>query len=401
MVDDKARRRGAIDGIATGDETVDNDATLPEAMDGRFPFDVGTTELAGDPSAMEPVEFVAESEVTDDFEATGSLYQVDVNQRYVCLVCGQFGHEITPACGHDSVHNFPVLTPERLRVGREKGCVLDGRYLIRERLSQSRQAIVVDAAQVHLGRNVVVKFVAPGHVPTGAAAQRLKREAAQTAGLRHDRIVQVFDFGVDHGQLPYLAMEKLDGLSLQDVLRRQSRLPEHQVIMLGVQVCDALSYIHAEGIIHRDMKPSNIWCLKSSKTEVDIKLLDFGLCKALSKENPSRAITGPGRIVGTPNYMAPEQCRGENLDERADIYSLGCVLWEALTGQRMVRGRTPLDSLMMHINEPASPPSKLGVSVSATLEQAIMKALNKAPSDRWASADDMKSALAACSYLSR
>ncbi len=397
MVDKKTGSDTDANDIIQGVDNLDNDETLPEAMDGRFPFEVALKATVGEICVSESHEFINEPDCVDDSETTDSLHRLDINERYVCLMCGQLGNQGNPNCGHEATYSYPVLTPERLRVGREKGCVLDGRYLIRGRLSQSQQAIVVDAAQVHLGRNVVVKFVAPGHVPTGSAAQRLQREAAQTAGLVHRRIVQVLDFGVDHGQLPYLAMEKLDGESLQDLLRREGSLSQSVVKKLGLQVCDALKFIHAEGIIHRDMKPSNIWCLENADAAIDIKLLDFGLCKALANENPSRAITGPGRIVGTPNYMAPEQCRGESLDERADIYSLGCVLWEALTGRRMVRGRTPLDSLMTHINEPTSPPSQLGITVCAGFEAAIMKALHKTPELRWSSADEMRLALLNCS----
>ena len=145
--------------------------------------------------------------------------------------------------------------------------------------------------------------------------------------------------------------------------------------------------------MHRDMKPSNVWCQETADGSLDIKLLDFGLCKALTESGLAKSLTEPGSIVGTPNYMAPEQSRGESLDERADLYSLGCTLWEACTGRPLVRGRSLLDCLTKHNGRKHPNPSSIEPSVSSGLESVIMKALHRERHQRWQSAQAMNDAL--------
>ena len=165
----------------------------------------------------------------------------------VCLLCGSVAHGSELFCEHDGEPLRDTLTPFHIQQSRERGTVLDGRYLLGDRLSVSRHAVVVAARHVHLAKDVVLKFLSPGCVSSGAAAQRLRREAIETARLRHDRIVEVLDFGVDHGNLPYLVMERLNGQCLEGHLTQRGRLTCIEVASLGAQICEALAYIHGSG----------------------------------------------------------------------------------------------------------------------------------------------------------
>ena len=200
------------------------------------------------------------------------------------------------------------------------------------------------------------------------------------------------DFGIDHGELPYLAMERLAGEALTERLSR-TPMASHDVIEMGKQICQALHCIHQQGIIHRDLKPSNVWLQNTSSTDVYVKLLDFGLCKVLPNGRKATRQSSKERIVGTPKYMSPEQTRGENIDQRTDLYSLGCILWEALTGRPFVRGRTTLDVMRQHGGGEVQPPSNYALDVHPGLEITILKALEKDRDRRWFDGSSMYEAL--------
>ena len=224
--------------------------------------------------------------------------------------------------------------------------ILGGRYRLGEPLGRGGMSVVWRAHDESLGREVAVKAVDLTGPDRDAAATRFEREARATARLNHPNIVTVYDYGVD-GDTAYIAMELLEGPTLSERIREEGPLPVGEVRALGESVCAALAAAHLSGVVHRDIKPNNI----AFAADGTPKVLDFGINQALDDATPS--LTKTNMIVGTAEYLSPEQTTGARVDERADIYALGCVLYAALTGHPPFQGPTPVSVLMKHVNEPA------------------------------------------------
>jgi len=367
----------------------DGDTTLPDPMDAKFLFTEVLHVAGTDSTASQNILNLDAKEVPEN----RGVRKTNRAHTGVCLTCGKFFEDGLPFCRDDGQRVIPILTPQCLVEGRESGRVLDGRYLIGKRLSQSHHAIVVEAKQVHLDRQVVIKFIDPACAPTGPAAQSLHHEAFQIAGLDHPRIVRVLDFGIDHGQLPYLVMERLYGRSLADILDTQGPLSDEVVLALGIQICKALSYLHGRGITHRAMHPTNIWCVRTDDGHLNIKLLDFGFCQSLNTAADSNTQAPSTELMGVPTYMSPEQQAGGSVDERTDIYSLGVLLWEALTGHVMVQTEDAGLNLTAVKPQSSTRPVGLRTSLSTPLETVLKVALESHPERRWRSAQTMAQAL--------
>jgi WD40 repeat protein/tRNA A-37 threonylcarbamoyl transferase component Bud32 len=254
-------------------------------------------------------------------------------------------------------------------------------------LGQGGMGIVYEAEDVRLRRRVALKVVRPDRAEREARA-RFLREAQQLASIRHDNIVTIYDVGEERGA-PFLAMELLEGRSLESWLRQGARPGPAQVARIGRQVAEALAAAHARGLIHRDVKPANLWLEPVGGGR--IKVLDFGLAVGTGDAR----ITQAGTIVGTPRYMAPEQARGGAVDARADLFSLGCVLYEMCTGAHAFPGKEPLEVLSALANHEPAPPHVHRAEVPAALSGLVMQLLSKRPEGRPASAREVVSALAA------
>jgi serine/threonine protein kinase len=250
-----------------------------------------------------------------------------------------------------------------------------GGYDLTEELGMGGMATVYKAYQPKLERSVAVKVLDPAFITDDSdVLARFRREAKAIAALQHPNILTVYDYGEEEG-LAYIVMEYVEGGTLKDRLKGEAFEPQ-RAIGLSIGVGRALAFAHDQGIIHRDVKPANILLPRE-----DWPLLaDFGLVKL---QQAHRALTQAGMILGTPDYTSPEQALGETADHRADIYALGVVLYEMITGQLPFKAEKAFDVLLMHINEPPPKPTTIAPSSPEIVEDIILKALAKAPAERY------------------
>jgi serine/threonine-protein kinase len=263
-----------------------------------------------------------------------------------------------------------------------------GKYRVLEALGRGGMAQVYRGYHPQLDRYVAIKVLRADLVDDETFLKRFRHEAHAVSGLRHANIVQVFDFDVQDDYY-YMVMELLEGDTLRARLNeyrlRKERMPLREIARVLMDVLSGLEYAHSEGIIHRDLKPANIMLTKKGQAV----LTDFGIAQILG----STQITASGALMGTLNYMAPEQGLEGRCDARSDIYSLGIVLYEMLTGYTPFDADTPLAILMKHLNDPLPLPSQLDPDLPPSLEQVVLKALAKSPADRFQSAKEMAAAL--------
>jgi serine/threonine protein kinase len=276
------------------------------------------------------------------------------------------------------------------------GTILGGRYLVGERIGQGGMGTVYTGTQIDLGRRVAIKVLLPELTADAEMAGRFEREAKAAAGLGHPNIVQVTDYGAAPGEPAFLVMELLSGRSLAQVIETEGRLSPTRVAFIASQVLSALEMAHAAGIVHRDIKPDNVFLTSVAGVEDVVKVLDFGVAKLLGPVDaagPTAVMTTVGGLLGTPHYMAPEQARGLEVDPRTDVYAVGACMYRALTGRLPLEAHS-LNALLFAIAEQAPiPVHKLRGEVDLALSQVIERALAKKPDDRFATAADMRRAL--------
>lgn len=273
-----------------------------------------------------------------------------------------------------------------------------GHYLVLEFLQKGGMGEVYKARDTRLDRTVAIKFLPEACAADRQALGRFQREARAASALNHPRICTIHDVG-DYQGRPFFVMELLEGQSLRDRIA-SAPLSIPALIDLAMQICDALRAAHAKGIVHRDIKPANIFVTANSQ----IKILDFGLAKLITDPRPpaatitmgetsttvtSATITRPGSLMGTPKYLSPEQARGEEVDARTDIFSLGVVLYEMATGRPAFRGRTSGELVGAILHDTPVRPSALNPAVPPGLERIISKALAKERTARYQSAEDL------------
>ena len=258
--------------------------------------------------------------------------------------------------------------------------LLAGRYELIEKIGEGGMAVVYKARCRLLNRYVAIKILRPEFTKDVQFVENFKRESQAAAGLQHPNIVSVYDVGKE-GNIHFIVMELIDGRPLSDIIEERAPMDYKTSIELIKQVASALSVAHRNHIIHRDVKPHNIMITKDGMA----KLADFGIAKAVSD---STLATETSKVIGSVHYFSPEQARGAYVDERSDIYSLGIVLYEMLTGQVPFDGDNPVQVALMHINEEITPPSELVPGIPPALEKLVMKATDKYQSNRYKSADE-------------
>lgn len=258
--------------------------------------------------------------------------------------------------------------------------LLAGRYELIEKIGEGGMAVVYKARCRLLNRYVAIKILRPEFTKDAQFVENFKRESQAAAGLQHPNIVSVYDVGKE-GNIHFIVMELIDGRPLSDIIQERAPMDYKTSIELIKQVASALSVAHRNHIIHRDVKPHNIMITKDGMA----KLADFGIAKAVSD---STLVTETSKVIGSVHYFSPEQARGAYVDERSDIYSLGIVLYEMLTGQVPFDGDNPVQVALMHINDEITPPSELVPGIPPALEKLVMKATDKYQSNRYKSADE-------------
>src|SRR4029450_828361 len=268
-----------------------------------------------------------------------------------------------------------------------EGPTLDGRYQLGSLLGVGGMARVYLATDRLLGRQVAVKVLSPPYAQDPVFVERFRREARSAARLSHPNIVAVFDSGSDADQHS-LVMEYVAGQSLAELLARQGRLAPRRAAELAVEVCAALAAAHAQGLVHRDVKPANVLVGDDGQ----VKVTDFGIVKAAA----ATTLTGTGTVLGTAAYLSPEQAQGGPVDARSDLYSLGCVLYELLCGTQASGPGAPSPPVAVappHLHQPPEPPSAHNPQVDPALEAVVLTALAKDPAQRHQSAIELQHAL--------
>jgi beta-lactam-binding protein with PASTA domain/tRNA A-37 threonylcarbamoyl transferase component Bud32 len=264
-----------------------------------------------------------------------------------------------------------------------------GRYELDGVLGRGGMAEVRRAVDRRLGRPVAVKQLRTDLATDPTFQARFRREAQSAAGLNHPTIVAVYDTGEEPDprtgiSIPYIVMELVEGSTLRDVLRDGRKILPERALELTQGVLDALSYSHKAGIIHRDIKPANVMLTPTG----GVKVMDFGIARAVA--DTSATMTQTAAVIGTAQYLSPEQARGETVDARSDIYSAGCLLYELLVGRPPFIGESPVSVAYQHVREAPVPPSQLDPVITPDIDAITLKALAKDPADRYQSAREMK-----------
>ena len=263
------------------------------------------------------------------------------------------------------------------------GELFDGRYQILRKLGTGGMANVYLAEDQELGRRVAIKILDDRHANDEQFVERFRREAKNAAALSHPNIVSIYDRGEAEGTY-YIAMEYLDGRTLKELILSRGDAPVAVVVEYARQILSALRFAHRHGIVHRDIKPHNVLV----DGEGRVKVTDFGIARAGTSQ-----MTEVGSIVGTAQYLSPEQARGGEVDQRSDLYSLGVLMYEMLTGTVPFNGDTPVEIAMKHLSQTPEPPSARRPDVPRELDMVVMRALAKDPEDRYQSADEMEADL--------
>jgi serine/threonine protein kinase/CheY-like chemotaxis protein len=265
------------------------------------------------------------------------------------------------------------------------GIILDEKYELVELLGGGGTGVVYKANHTMLNSFVAVKMLFPHMVSRQLAVRRFHQEARATASLSHPNILKVSDFGTGEQGQPYLVMEYLQGVSLSEMLEAEGDLPPYLAVEIIMQAAAGLLHAHNKDVVHRDIKPSNLMIVGKVPERFTVKIVDFGLAKPSRQDDRLSKITVTGEVFGSPSYMSPEQCRGETVDHRADIYSLGCVLFEALTGRPPFVGKDPIDTIFQHV-APTPPVFKIDGSnqrLVDQMEKIIMMSLAKDRDQRY------------------
>jgi serine/threonine protein kinase len=268
-------------------------------------------------------------------------------------------------------------------LGRE----LEGRYTILQKLGQGGMGAVYRASQHSVGRDVAVKVVTPSLVSNSEVIKRFLRECKLASRLSHPNAIGVLDFGQTSDGVFFLVMELVSGRTLDDVMESEKKLRPDRVIRIGMQICDALEGAHGMNIVHRDLKPSNVMLLASGRDMV--KVLDFGLAKSLAPDSTQSTMTNAGALMGTPAFMPPELATGQPCDGRADLYSLGCMLYYMGSGRLPFYSDSIHELVAKHATDPAPPMN----GVPAALAVVVDRMLLKDPAERFQSAAANREAL--------
>jgi len=312
-----------------------------------------------------------------------------------CPSCDQHFDDDLDLCPEHGLKLLRLLDPdgaEDLLIGR----TIEGRYEIDGRIGAGGMGAVYSATQAMVGRRVAIKVLKPDVANDVMAVKRFMQEARTASALSHPNTITIHDFGQTGDGLLYLVMEFVAGETLDAVSGRDGAMPPARAAHIVRQILNALQEAHGAGVVHRDLKPDNVLISPQAGNPDFLKVLDFGLAKVTGENASEGGLTRTGQVFGTPAYMSPEQARGEVADARADLYAVGCILYELLSGRRPFEAEQPLALLVMHLQDPPPPFETLDppVDVPAPLARVVMRAMEKAREARYATATEMLEDLA-------
>lgn len=262
------------------------------------------------------------------------------------------------------------------------GKIIEQKYEIISPIGEGGMSVVYKAKHLLMDRFVAIKMIRPEYASMSQLIERFKQETKAVSSLRHPNIVTVFDYGFLPDQTPFLIMDYLEGKVLNQLIKQEKTLQWERAILLFSQACDALAHSHERGVVHRDIKPSNLLVRPELEGAESLTIFDFGIAKLLNPDG--KKLTNVGEVFGSPLYMSPEQCSGDMIDPRTDIYSLACVIYEALVGVPPLVGSKPIETIMKHISDTPRRLSEVrpDLNIPPRLEEMVMTALSKAPIDR-------------------
>ncbi len=299
--------------------------------------------------------------------------------RKVCLECNRQFTGIVAACPHDGTNLIPLARDPMV------GTCLMGKYDIIDVIGHGGMGVVYKGRQVLMDRTVAIKMLQSQHIADSMSVKRFHQEGKAASKMNHPHVITVYDFGVTptSGQ-PFIVMDYLLGTDLSTIIKDEGQLGVERSLKILSQSTDALDHAHRMGVIHRDLKPSNIMLIDYEDEKDYVKVVDFGVAKLISAGGEQQRLTQMGEVCGSPVYMSPEQCQGHELDNRSDIYSMGIVIYETLTGRLPILGRTMVETMGKHITE--APPRfkevRPDLYIPERLEAVVFKALAKDPADR-------------------
>lgn len=291
-----------------------------------------------------------------------------------------------PTLNNSSINTLRYHNDDILHQGLATGEKFLDKYEVIRLIGKGGMGLVYQARHVELDKFVAIKVLNTRLVENEEAIERFKREARTVAKLEHANVVKVFDYGVK-GTICYLIMEYLQGESLRSRLKNNKQIPLKQITQFLTQVCLALEFVHQQGVVHRDLKPDNIFFHQEAGKEI-VKLLDFGIAKLSVVNSAGESLTVTGSVFGTPQYMSPEQCQGKVLDGRSDIYSLGLILYEMISGRRPYDGDSPLSFMYAHVHTNPSDLLEIMPDLPPHISKAVMYALVKDLESRCQSATE-------------
>jgi serine/threonine protein kinase len=285
--------------------------------------------------------------------------------------------------------------PFRAEKDRMEGRVLGARYRVLSRLGEGGMGTVYLCEHAVLGRRYALKVLHPGLAGDAELVERFRNEAIAASRVGGENVVDVVDFGTSDDGALYYVMEALDGRSLGAVIAEDGPLAVPRALALLEQICRALGAAHARGVVHRDVKPDNVFVLRREDGSERAKVIDFGISKVEPERPRDARLTAAGTIIGTPEYMAPEQASGDPVDHRADVYALGVLAYEMLTGTLPIVAPTPIATLLAHQTRTPEAPSRRRGGIPREVDALVLAALAKRPEDRPASMEELAATLAA------
>src|SRR5688572_4636367 len=304
-----------------------------------------------------------------------------------CIACNtQYGDDIE-SCPTDGTTLYSTenqQAPDALI-----GMLLDKKYRIEKRLGEGGMGVVYLATHIHIESTVAIKVLHKDMVSNPQSVERFRREARAAGRIKHPNAISVMDFGVGENNLVYIVMEYLEGMTLSQRIRKTGRVMPEETVTIMRDVCAALDAAHNKGVIHRDLKPDNIILQKIDGGKDRVKVLDFGIAQLKSLSGVSMELTQQGTVIGTPFYMSPEQCRGEELDKRSDVYSLGIILFEMLTGKLPFQAESAMAVIVKHMTEQPPRLREIQPDIPALFEVVTLRALAKGKAERQGSAAEL------------